>query len=93
MRNNYKEVNNLVVEFIGERFRIRWWKGKFNCKGIRWFSFRLQLGERGFEVVCNICCVMVFIGSIGEIRVLCKEYDKIKKVQDKMVIDYERGRL
>jgi hypothetical protein len=34
---------------------------------------------------------MLFIGSTPEIRILSKDYNKIKKVYDKMKIDYERG--
>lgn len=91
--NNYKELNNLLLDFIPERFTIKWCKPNFNSKGITSFSFRLYLQERGFNLVCNICSVMLFIGSIPEIRILSKDYDKIKKVYDKMVIDYERGTL
>lgn len=93
MIKNYKELNNLLLDFIPERFTITWCEPDFNSKGITSFSFRLYLPERGFDLVCNICSVMLFIGSIPEIRVLSKEYDKIKKVYDKMVIDYERGAL
>ena len=93
MTNNYKELNNLLLDFIPERFTIIWCKPNFNSKGITSFRIRLYLTERGFDLVCNICSVMLFIGSIPEIRVLSKDYDKIKKVYDKMVIDYERGAL
>lgn len=93
MKNNYKGLNNLLIDFIPERFTIIWCKPNFNSKGITSFSFRLDLPEIGFDLVCNICSVMLFIGSIPEIRVLSKDYDKIKKVYDKMVIDYERGAL
>lgn len=93
MTNNYKEVNNLILDFIPERFTITCCKPDFNSKGVTSFRFRLYLTERGFDLVCNICSVMLFIGSIPEIRVLSKDYDKIKKVYDKMVIDYERGAL
>lgn len=86
----YKELNNLLLDFIPEQFTITWLQPDFNSKGITSFSFRLYLPERGFDLVCNICSVMLFIGSIPEIRVLSKDY-KIKKVYDKMVIDYERG--
>lgn len=91
--NKYKELNNLLLDFIPERFTITWFKPNFNSKGITSFSFRLYLPERNFDLVCNICSVMLFIGSIPEIRILSKDYDKIKKVFDKMVIDYERGAL
>ena len=93
MTKKYKELNNLLLDFIPERFTITWCKPDFNSKGITSFSFRLYLPERKFELVCNICSVMLFIGSIPEIRILSKDYDKIKKVFDKMVIDYERGEL
>ena len=93
MAKNYKELNNLLLDFIPERFTITWCKPTFNSKGITTFRFRLYLQERGFDLTCNICSVMLFIGSIPEIRVLSKDYDKIKKVYDKMVIDYERGAL
>lgn len=93
MTKNYKELNNLLLDFIPERFTITCCKPNFNSKGITSFSFRLYITERGFDLVCNICSVMLFIGSIPEIRVLSKDYDKIKKVYDKMVIDYERGEL
>lgn len=93
MKNNYKDLNDLLLDFIPERFTITWCKSNFNSKGITSFSFRLYLPERGFDLVCNICSVMLFIGSIPEIRILSKDYDKIKKVYDKMVIDYERGAL
>lgn len=89
----YKELNNLIMDFIPERFTITWLQPEFNSKGITSFRIRLYLTERGFDLVCNICSVMLFIGSIPEIRVLSKDYDKIKKVYDKMVIDYERGAL
>ena len=89
----YKELNNLLLDFIPERFTIKCCKANFNSKGITSFTFRLYLPERGFYLACNICYVMLFIGSIPEIRVLSKDYDKIKKVYDKMVIDYERGAL
>mgnify|MGYP001484134298 CR=1 FL=1 len=93
MKKNYKELNNLLLDFIPERFTITCCKANFNSKGITSFTFRLYLPERGFYLACNICYVMLFIGSIPEIRVLSKDYDKIKKVYDKMVIDYERGAL
>lgn len=93
MTKNYRELNNLLLDFIPERFTITWFKPNFNSKGITSFSFRLYLSERGFDLVCNICSVMLFIGSIPEFRVLSKDYDKIKKVYEKMVIDYERGAL
>lgn len=93
MIKNYKELNNLLLDFIPERYTITWCEPNFNSKGITSFSFRLYLPERRFNLVCNICSVMLFIGSIPEIRVLSKDYDKIKKVYDKMVIDYERGAL
>lgn len=93
MKNKYKELKNLLIDFIPERFTITWCKPNFNSKGITSFSFRLYITERGFDLVCNICSVMLFIGSIPEIRVLSKDYDKIKKVYNKMVIDYERGAL
>ena len=93
MTKKYKELNNLLLDFIPERFTFTYCKPDFNSKGIISFSFRLYLPERKFELVCNICSVMLFIGSIPEIRVLSKDYDKIKKVYDKMVIDYERGAL
>lgn len=93
MTKNYKELNSLLLDFIPERFTIAWCNAEFNSKGITSFSFRLYLPERKFELVCNICSVMLFIGSIPEIRILSKDYDKIKKVFDKMVIDYERGAL
>lgn len=89
----YKELSNLLLDFIPERFTIKWCKPEFNSKGITSFSFRVYLQERGFDLVCNICSVMLFIGSIPEIRILSKDYDKIKKVFEKMVIDYERGAL
>lgn len=93
MKKNYKELNNLLLDFIPERFTITSCNPSFNSKGITSFTFRLYLPERGFNLVCNICSVMLFIGSIPEIRVLSKDYDKIKKVYDKMVIDYERSAL
>ena len=93
MAKNYRELNKLLLDFIPEQFIITWCKPDFNSKGITTFRFRLYLTERGFDLVCNICSVMLFIGSIPEVRVLSKDYDKIKKVYDKMVIDYERGAL
>lgn len=93
MEIDYKELKNLLIDFIPERFTITWCKPDLNSKGVTSFRFRLFLKERGFDLVCNICSVMLFIGSIPEIRVLSKDYDKIKKVYDKMVIDYERGAL
>lgn len=93
MTKKYKELSNLLMDFIPERFTITWCKPDFNSKGITSFRFRLHLTERGFDLVCDICSVMLFIGTIPEIRVLSKDYDKIKKVYDKMVIDYERGAL
>lgn len=89
----YKELNNLLLDFIPERFTITWCKPNFNSKGITTFRFRLYLQERGFDLACNICSVMLFIGSIPEIRILSKDYDKIKNVFYKMVVDYERGAL
>lgn len=93
MKKNYKELNNLLLDFIPERFTITWCKPNFNSKGCNTFRFRLYLQERGFDLACNICSVMLFIGSIPEIRILSKDYDKIKNVFDKMVVDYERGAL
>lgn len=93
MEIDYKELKNLLIDFIPERFTITWCKPDYNSKGVTSFRFRLYLTERGFDLVCNICSVMLFIGSIPEIRVLSKDYDKIKKVYNKMVIDYERGAL
>lgn len=93
MKNNYKELKNLLIDFIPERFTITSCKPDFNSKGVTTFRFRLHLTERGFDLVCNICSVMLFIGSIPEIRILSKDYDKIKNVFDKMVVDYERGAL
>ena len=93
MTKNYRELNKLLLDFIPERFIITWCKPYFNSKGITSFRFRLYLPERDFDLACNICYVMLFIGSIPEIRVLSKDYDKIKKVYDKMVVEYEMGAL
>lgn len=93
MTKNYRELNKLLLDFIPERFIITWCKPDFNSKGITSFRFRLYLPERDFDLACNICSLMLFIGSIPEIRVLSKDYDKIKKVYDKMVVEYEMGAL
>lgn len=93
MKNNYKELKNLLIDFIPERFTIIWCKPDFNSKGVTAFRFRIALQDLSFDVSCNLSSVMLFIGSIPEVRVLSKDYDKIKKVYDKMVIDYERGAL
>lgn len=86
----YKELNNLLLDFIPERFTITWLQPEFNSKGVTAFRFRIALQDLS-SVSCNLSSVMLFIGSVPEIRILSKDYDKIKKVFDKMVIDYERG--
>ena len=87
----YKELNNLLLDFIPERLTITWCKPDFNSKGVTAFRFRIALQDFLFDVSCNLSDVMLFIGSSPEIRILSKDYDKIKKVFDKMKIDYERG--
>ena len=89
----YKELNSLLLDFIPDRFTITWLKPDFNSKGITAFRFRIGLDDFLFDVYCNLSGFMLFIGSSPEIRILSKDYDKIKKVYDKMVIDYERGAL
>lgn len=91
MKNNYKELKNLLIDFIPERFAITWCEPDFNSKGVTAFRFRIALQDFLFDVSCNLSDVMLFIGSSPEIRILSKDYDKIKKVFDKMKIDYERG--
>lgn len=91
MKNNYKELNDLLLDFIPERFTITWLQPDFNSKGVTAFRFRIALQDLSFDVSCNLSSVMLFIGSVPEIRILSKDYDKIKKVFDKMV--YERGAL
>lgn len=91
MKNNYKELKNLLIDFIPERFAITWCEPDFNSKGVTAFRFRIALQDFLFDVSCNLSDVMLFIGSSPEIRILSKDYVKIKKVFDKMKIDYERG--
>lgn len=91
MKNNYKELKNLLIDFIPERFAITWCEPDFNSKGVTAFRFRIALQDFLFDVSCNLSDVMLFIGSSPEIRILSKDYCKIKKVFDKMKIDYERG--
>ena len=93
MKNNYKELKNLLIDFIPERFAITWCELDFNSKGVTAFRFRISLQDLSFDVSCNLSSVMLFIGSIPEIRILSKDYDKIKNVFDKMLVDYERGAL
>ena len=93
MKNNYKELKNLLIDFIPERFTIKCFKPDFNSKGVTAFRFRISLQDLSFDVSCNLSSVMLFIGSIPEIRILSKDYDKIKNVFDKMLVDYERGAL
>lgn len=93
MEKNYKELSNLLLDFIPERFTITWCKPDFNSKGVIAFRFRIALQDFLFDVSCNLSEVMLFIGSTPEIRILSKDYNKIKKVYDKMKIDYERGAL
>ena len=93
MKNNYKELNDLLLDFIPERFTIIYCKPDFNSKGVTAFRFRISLQDLSFDVSCNLSNVMLFIGSIPEIRILSKDYDKIKNVFDKMLVDYERGTL
>lgn len=91
MAKNYKELNNLLLDFIPERFKITYCNPDFNSKGVTAFRFRISLNDFDFDVSCNISEVMLFLGTIPEVRILSKDYNKIKKVFDKMVIDYERG--
>lgn len=91
MAKNYKELNNLLLDFIPERFTITWCKPDFNSKGVTAFRFRIALNDFAFDVSCNISEVMLFLGTLPEVRILSKDYNKIKKVYDKMKIDYERG--
>lgn len=93
MKNNYKELKNLLIDFIPERFAITSCELDFNSKGVTAFRFRISLQDLSFDVFCNLSSVMLFIGSTPEIRILSKDYDKIKNVFDKMVVDYERGAL
>lgn len=93
MTKNYRELNNLLLDFIPERFTITWLQPDFNSKGVTAFRFRIGLQDFLFDVSCNLSDVMLFIGSTPEIRILSKDYKKIKKVYDKMKIDYERGAL
>lgn len=87
----YKDLNNLLLDFIPERYIITWLRPDFNSKGITAFRFRIAFQEMMFDVSCNLSDVMLFIGSTPEVRILSKDYDKIKKVFDKMKIDYESG--
>lgn len=91
MKNNYKYLNNLLVDFIPERFNITWLRPDLNSKGVTSFRFRLYLPDRNFDLCCNLSDIMLFIGSIPEIRILTNDYKKVKEVFDKMKIDYERG--
>ena len=91
MKKNYNELNSLLLDFIPERFTITWLRPDFNSKGVTAFRFRIALQDFLFDVSCNLSDVMLFIGSSPEIRILSKDYGKIKKVFDKMKIDYERG--
>lgn len=93
MKNKYKELNDLLLDFIPERFTITWCKPDFNSKGVTSFRFRIALNDFAFDVSCNISEVMLFLGTLPEVRILSKDYNKIKKVYDKMKIDYERGAL
>lgn len=93
MKNNYKELKNLLIDFIPERFAITWCEPDFNSKGVTAFRFRIALNDFAFDVSCNISEVMLFLGTLPEVRILSKDYNKIKKVYDKMKIDYERGAL
>lgn len=93
MKNNYKELKNLLIDFIPERFTIKWLQPDFNSKGVTAFRFRITLNDFAFDVSCNISEVMLFLGTLPEVRILSKDYNKIKKVYDKMKIDYERGTL
>lgn len=89
----YNDLNNLLLDFIPERFNITWLRPDFNSKGVTAFRFRIALQDLSFDISCNLSSVMLFIGSIPEIRILSKDYDKIKKIFHKMKIDYERGNL
>lgn len=89
----YKDLNNLLLDFIPERFTITWCKADFNSKGVTAFRFRIALNDFAFDISCNLSEVMLFLGTLPEVRILSKDYDKIKKVFDKMKIDYERGNL
>ena len=91
MSKNYSELNKLLLDFIPERFTITWCKPDFNSKGVTAFRFRIALNDFSFDVSCNISEVMLFLGTLPEVRILSKDYNKIKKVYYKMKIDYERG--
>ena len=51
MIKNYKELNNLLLDFIPERFTITWCKPDFNSKGITAFRFRIALQDFLFDVI------------------------------------------
>lgn len=89
----YKVLKNLLLDFIPETYSISWLKPELNSKGLTGFRFRVFLPERNFDLICNLSDKMLFIASIPEIRILSKDYKKIKEVFDKMKIDYERGAL
>jgi hypothetical protein len=91
MKKNYKELNNLLLDFIPERFTITWLQPDFNSKGVTDFRFRIALNDFAFDISCSISEIMLFLGTLPEIRILSKDYNKIKKVYDKMKIDYERS--
>lgn len=90
---DYKVLNNLLIDFIPDKFKISWLNPELNSKGVTAFRIRLFLPYRNFELKCSISDRMLFIGSIPEIRMLSKDYKKIKDVYNKMKIDYERGVL
>ena len=62
MKNNYKELKNLLIDFIPERFTITWCKPDYNSKGITSFRFRIALNDFAFDVSCNISVFVPYRG-------------------------------
>lgn len=60
MKNNYKELNNLLLDFITERFTIKWCKPDFNSKGVTAFRFRIALQDLSlmFLVIYLVLCYL-----------------------------------
>lgn len=86
--SNYKVLNSLILDFIAERFVVTSIKPQRNKKGIYAFDFFIWLPERKFEIKATLYDNMLFLGTFPEIRMLSKDYKKIKDVFIKMCVDY-----
>lgn len=83
-----KILKNLLIDFIPESFKISYLKPERNKNGIYLFRFRIFFPERNFEMFGDISKTMLFLGTLPEIRILSKDYIKIKESFENMLFEF-----